>query len=87
MRTRLAICFLTIVAASVAGAYPLDGLEYSGIRRLEGYQLVQSAPGGAKLWTGQLLSADDIRLGLTTYEGPDFDALPDENAGDVRDGA
>jgi len=79
IKTAVPLLFL-ITASTLVFAYPLDGLEYSGIRRLEGYQLAQSAPGGAKLWPGQLLSTDDIRLGLTTYAGPDFDALPEDAA-------
>jgi hypothetical protein len=79
IKTAVPLLFLITVSTLVL-AYPLDGLEYSGIRRLEGYQLVQSAAGGAKLWPGQLLSTEDIRLGLITYEGPDFDALPEDAA-------
>jgi len=64
--------------SGVAAAYPLDGIEESGIRRLEGYALAQSAPSGPKLWPGQLLGVDAIRLSLTEYQGPDFDTLPED---------
>lgn len=60
-----------------AAAYPLDGLDESGIRRLEGYLLAQDRPGAPKLWPGQLYSTHDITLALTDYDGPDFDALPE----------
>ncbi|MGB5245984.1 MAG: serine hydrolase [Woeseia sp.] len=71
MKTRLSL--LLMFACGVAGAYPLDGLEDSGIRRLQGYLLVQAAPTGAKLAPGQLWHSDDIRLRLLDYDGPDFD--------------
>ena len=63
----------------VAGlAYPLDGLEESGIRRLQGYLLAEQTPGAAKLWPGQLLGSEQIALRLLDYDGPDFDALPED---------
>lgn len=65
--------------ASVPGdTYPLDGLEQSGIRRLIGYQLLQQSPTGAKLPPGALLKNSEIELQLTGYDGPDFDALPED---------
>ena len=73
---------LILVPALLGGdpllAYPLDGIEESGIRRLEGFQLAQETPGAPKLAPGQLWSTDDIRLRLLDYEGPDFDALPQD---------
>jgi hypothetical protein len=59
-------------------AYPLDGLEESGIRRLQGYVLAQQTPGAPKLWPGQLWESDEITLRLLDYDGPDFDALPED---------
>ena len=56
-------------------AYPLDGEDESGIRRLEGYRLAQEAPAGSKLKTGQLWKVADIKLNLLDYTGPDFDTL------------
>ncbi len=68
---------LALLGAGHALAYPLDGIEESGIRRLEGFQLAQQTPGAPKLVPGQLWSTNDIRLQLLDYEGPDFDALPE----------
>lgn len=59
-------------------AYPLDGLEESGIRRLQGYLLAQQTPGAVKLRPGQLWASDEITLRLLGYDGPDFDALPED---------
>ncbi|MDH5213804.1 MAG: hypothetical protein OEY04_06200, partial [Gammaproteobacteria bacterium] len=59
-------------------AYPLDGLEESGIRRLQGYLLAQQTPGAAKLWPGQLLDSEQISLRLKDYNGPDFDELAED---------
>ncbi len=75
---QLVLCAALLAAANAAQAYPLDGEEESGIRRLEGYALAQAAPGGAKLWPGQLLGTADIVLSLVDYDGPDFDALPED---------
>jgi len=72
------ILVLAQFGAGHALAYPLDGIEESGIRRLEGFQLAQATPGAPKLAPGQLWSTDDIRLRLLDYEGPDFDALPED---------
>ena len=65
-------------AAAIAGAYPLDGIEESGIRRLEGYALAQQRPTGAKLSPGALLSIDDIQLRLVGEDLEDFDASPED---------
>ncbi|MDH4048860.1 MAG: class A beta-lactamase-related serine hydrolase [Gammaproteobacteria bacterium] len=59
-------------------SYPLDGLEESGIRRLQGYLLAQQTPGAAKLWPGQLLDSEQISLRLKNYNGPDFDELAED---------
>ena len=77
MKTILSICLgLTLaITCEPASAYPLDGEEESGIRRLEGYRLVQKSESGAKLAAGQLWSGSEIRLNLLDYDGPDFDAL------------
>lgn len=66
------------LGCTLASGYPLDGLEESGIQRLEGYRLAQEAPSGPKLRPGQLWSASEITLRLAGYEGPDFDALPED---------
>jgi hypothetical protein len=77
LRTR-ATAALALVLPMLAAAYPLDGGDESGIRRLEGYQLAQTTPGAPKLAPGQLLDSDRITLGLLDYDGPDFDALPED---------
>jgi hypothetical protein len=69
---------LALLLVEVAGAYPLDDEATSGIRRLQGYLLEQQSQKGAKLWPGQLWHADDIRLRLVDYKGPDFDLLPED---------
>jgi len=63
------------LAAGQVLAYPLDGESESGIRRLEGYQLVQQQPNGPKLSPGALWGVEQIRLHLLDYNGPDFDQL------------
>lgn len=66
---------LGLLGADAALAYPLDGEDESGIRRLQGYRMAQEAPGGAKLAPGQLWSINEVKLHLQDYAGPDFDAL------------
>lgn len=80
LRARSVALALVAMSPGLAGAYPLDGLGESGIRRLEGYALAQAAPGGAKLRPGQLWSLADVRLHLLDYDGPDFDRLPEDPA-------
>jgi hypothetical protein len=77
MRTRLTTVLAFLASAPVL-AYPLDGLEESGIRRLEGFQLAEVTPGAPKLVSGQLWTVGQIKLGLLGYDGPDFDALPED---------
>ena len=80
MRNVLPICLcLTLtISCGTASAYPLDGEEESGIRRLEGYRLVQESESGAKLAGGQLCNSNEITLHLLDYDGPDFDALEED---------
>ena len=78
--TLISMAWLALAAAYNASAYPLDGIEESGIRRLEGFQIAQETPGAAKLAPGQLWSTDAIRLRLLDYDGSDFDALPEDPA-------
>jgi hypothetical protein len=80
-QTHRALTATLLAALMLPGAllaYPLDGLEESGIRRLQGYLLAQETPGAPKLWPGQLLDSDRITLRLQEYAGPDFDALPQD---------
>jgi hypothetical protein len=67
-----------VFGAVAAFAYPLDGVDESGIRRLEGYSLAQTLPTGEKLRPGALLGVDDIALRLVGLELPEFDALPQD---------
>ena len=76
-RRFIAVAIAALCCPIVLG-YPLDGLEESGIRRLEGFQLAQVTPGAPRLAAGQLWSTDDIALRLVDYDGPDFDALPED---------
>ena len=82
MNRRHSILALTTLAAGLDGgslhAYPLDGVEESGIRRLYGYQLQQESQTGARLPPGALLGSDEIRLQLVDYEGPDFDEYEED---------
>lgn len=72
-RTRTLIFGLVAAVALQAAApipveaYPLNGSDRSGIRRLLGYLALQAAPTGSKLPAGALLGVDDIKLHL---EGP-----------------
>lgn len=82
MQIQFRQCFAAMIALSastLAPAYPLDGLEESGIRRLEGFQLAEVTPNVAKLVPGQLWSGADMVLRLAGYEGPDFDDLPEDD--------
>ena len=71
-----AACLLVCLTPTATLAYPIDGEEESGIRRLEGFRLAQQAAGGPKLVSGQLWSVNDVKLHLIDYKGPDFDTLP-----------
>lgn len=63
--------------APEAPAYPLDGVEESGIRRLVGYQTAQAAAQGPKLPKGALLPMSEIHLTLIDHrDAPMFDELP-----------
>lgn len=63
-----------VLAPVVAGAYPLDGYEDTGIVRLEAYRLAQEGKVSAlKLPPGAMLPGNDIKLRLA--DNPDF-ALP-----------
>ena len=77
-RVPLTFLVLALLGTDHALAYPLDGIEESGIRRLEGFQLAQETPGAPKLAAGQLWGTADIQLRLLDYAGPDFDALPED---------
>lgn len=66
---------LVLFLAHSAAAYPLDGVDTTGITRLEGYRLAtEGKVSGPKLPQGALASSSDIKLRL--QEKPDF-VLPD----------
>ncbi len=71
-------CAALSLATGLTHAYPLDGEDESGIRRLQGYRLQQERPGAPRLAAGQLWHSGDIRLRLKDYRGPDFDELPED---------
>jgi hypothetical protein len=79
MRVLVAMKALVPLLACLAGgqllAYPLDGESESGIRRLEGYRLLQQQPTGPRLSPGALWGVEQIQLHLLNYTGPDFDQL------------
>ena len=76
-RSTAGLCLLLLTNSS-AFAYPIDGIEESGIRRLEGFQIAQVTPGAPKLVDGQMWSTDSIALKLLDYDGLEFDALPED---------
>lgn len=75
---RFAMLAIASALPAAALAYPLDGMDESGIRRLQGFVLAQQTPGAPKLWPGQLWTSDEITLRLLDYDGPDFDALAED---------
>ncbi len=58
------LALLTFSLVSLALAYPLDGRERSGIRRLTGYENAQALEKGPKVAPGGLLGWRDIHLNL-----------------------
>ncbi len=79
-KSQLLLYIATCCVAVEVFAYPLDGQDETGIRRLAGYQIAQVTKGQPKLSRGQLLGSSDISLKLTTYDGPDFDQMPEDPA-------
>lgn len=73
-------CFVVAALGLVpllTGAYPLDGGEHSGLRRLQGYLNEQQRADGPTLPPGALLNTDEITLTLVA-QAPmkEFDAVP-----------
>ncbi len=77
-RLRLCSLLAACLLPALLGAYPLDGFDESGIRRLEGFVIAQETPGASRLAPGQLWPSERITLRLKNYRGPDFDALPED---------
>lgn len=75
-RTRLLylVCCLSVLVPSIAGAYPLDGYEDTGIVRLEAYRLAQKNSEGKVLPRGAMLASESVRLSL--LDSRDFE-LPE----------
>lgn len=69
---------MTLLISAPGFAYPLDGLDESGIRRLQGFQLAETTPGAPRLVEGQLWKTEEIKLRLGEYTGPDFDEMPED---------
>lgn len=57
---------LLVPAAAWLGAYPLDGYETTGIRRLKAYRMMQEGtmPGNVRLKPGAMMSRNAIKLRL-----------------------
>ena len=66
----LFIILSMILAAGLAWSYPLDGDNYTGISRLEGYRLAQEGKARARrLPSGALLQTDQVKLRLRDKPG------------------
>ncbi len=79
MRTLAFVAALAAAAFTTAGRpgpdpYPLDGYEYTGIRRLRAYDLMQEGkmPGNLRLQPGARLASEAIRLRMID-EGRSYD--------------
>ncbi len=62
------LVILSFASFQQAVAYPLDGSEQSGIKRLLGYNEVQKSGKGALLPTGALISSEDVQLHLQNID-------------------
>jgi hypothetical protein len=80
LSTTIALVFALgalLTGAVTVGAYPLDGYEYTGISRLEGFRLAQEGKvRGRKLPVGGLLTLEEVEIRLTDRK--DFE-IPPEN--------
>jgi hypothetical protein len=76
-RVLIPVTLMAMIFAAQIFAYPLDGADDSGIRRLYAIIAQQSAPTGPKLVKGSLLNNTDIQLTLAgkSYD-KDFDKQP-----------
>ena len=70
-------CTAMLLIAPPLRTYPLDGAEYTGIRRLIGYRLVHEGKvqGRVRLPSGAMLRSDQILLSLKGV-APPFDLAP-----------
>ena len=77
---RYTVAFLiTLLLSPLAGAYPLDGYQETGIRRVEGARLAnEGVISGRKQPAGALLSTDEVDLRLLEYR--DMDLPPPDPA-------
>lgn len=66
------VAILAVIVAAETAAYPLDGEEASGIRRLAGSVGTPVIPAGGRWPTSE------IRLHLLGLPMPDFDAVPED---------
>ena len=82
MRHLIVGCLMTVIAAPVGWAYPIDGYPYTGIRRLDFYDLAQKGEvDGRKLPAGAKLSIDLIKPRLLG-SAQAFDFAPDASYGE-----
>ncbi len=74
----LAATAFTTAATLGPDPYPLDGYDYTGIRRLRAYDLIQQGkmPGNLRLEPGALLPSEAIRLRMTDV-GESYDTGAD----------
>ena len=81
LSTTIALVFAIgalLTNALPVGAYPLDGYEYTGISRLEGFRLAQQGKvRGRKVPVGAMLTLEEVDIRLTDRK--DF-GIPAENA-------
>lgn len=80
MKTLIYIIMLTfLLGVNPVRAYPLDGAEYTGIMRLEGYRLAQEGKARARrLHPGALLGIADVDLRLKGYVDLELPAVDKE---------
>jgi len=74
----VSIAHILLIAPAMTLGYPIDGYEYSGIRRLERLRLInEGILPGEKLPAGGLKSIHDITLHLVGERGAQLDTIPD----------
>ncbi len=67
---QITLLLLIVAAAQIVGAYPLDGTDYSGVQRLEGYRLGQQGKAQTRrLPAGALLDMTQVRPRLIDADG------------------
>lgn len=78
------IISLLILCSSSVTAYPLDGFDYTGMSRLEGYRLAQQGKvRGVRLYPGALLNREQVDLRLLNYREVDLPEVDSDFADQV----